>query len=330
MTPRSRCQVGAVVLIGVVLWSSGARVQSQGRPYRIGVLNDTFTLASPTVTGLRAGIKAEGLEEGRDARFAVRSTGGDETKVAPLAAALVRENPDVVVALGERGTRAAMAAAPQIPVVFMQISDPVAAGLVSSVTRPGGSVTGISNLRADLVPKRLELAKALMPNLRRLLMVYDVQDAASVIDSQRAQEAASRLKLNIVIRAVRSQEEAVRELKTASARDVLLAPAAVNLNIMELVLNLNLYAVAPAIFPWSFWVQAGGAASYGPDLYAEGVQGARLVVKILRGARPADLPVEGTDKIELTVNRKTLRAFGMTIPTALAGRVDKVFEGIGE
>ena len=108
MTPRSRCQVGAVVLIGVVLWSSGARVQSQGRPYRIGVLNDTFTLASPTVTGLRAGIKAEGLEEGRDARFAVRSTGGDETKVAPLAAALVRENPDVVVALGERGTRAAM------------------------------------------------------------------------------------------------------------------------------------------------------------------------------------------------------------------------------
>lgn len=223
-----------------------------------------------------------------------------------------------------------MAAAPQIPVVFMQISDPVAAGLVSSVTRPGGSVTGISNLRADLVPKRLELAKALMPNLRRVLMVYDVQDAASVIDSQRAQEAASRLKLNIVIRAVRSQEEAVRELKTASARDVLLAPAAVNLNIMELVLNLNLYAVAPAIFPWSFWVQAGGAASYGPDLYAEGVQGARLVVKILRGARPADLPVEGTDKIELTVNRKTLRAFGMTIPTALAGRVDKVFEGIGE
>jgi len=117
--------------------------------------------------------------------------------------------------------------------------------------------------------------------------------------------------LNIAVRAVRSQEEVVRELKTASARDVVLAPASVNLNIMDLVLNLNLYAVAPAIFPWSFWFQAGGAASYGPDLYAESVQWARLVAKILRGARPADLPVERTDKIELTVNRKTLWAFGM-------------------
>src|SRR5215475_13960507 len=96
----SRCQVSAVVLIGVVLWSLGARAQSQGRPYRIAVLNDTFTLASPTVTGLRAGIKAEGLEDGRDVRFDVRSTGGEETKVAPLAADLVRENPDVIVALG--------------------------------------------------------------------------------------------------------------------------------------------------------------------------------------------------------------------------------------
>jgi putative tryptophan/tyrosine transport system substrate-binding protein len=327
---RSRGAVSAVILIGTVLWSSGTSVQSQGREYRIAVLNDTFTPASPTVTGLREGIKAGGLEEGRDVRFDIRSTGGDETRVAPLMAAIVKENPDVIVALGERGTRAAMAAAPRTPVVFIQISDPVAVGLVSSVARPGGNVTGISNLRADFVPKRLELAKELMPKLHRLLMVYDVQDAASAGDAQRAQEAASSLKLNLVVRAVRTQEEAVRELKTANARDVILAPATVNLNIMELVLNLNLYGVAPAIFPWSFWVQAGGAASYGADLYAEGVQAARLLAKILRGARPADLPVEGINKIELAVNLKTLRAFGVTIPTALAGRVDRVFEGIGE
>src|SRR5262249_9126318 len=137
-------------------------------------------------------------------------------------------------------------------------------------------------------------------------------------------------KVNLVVRAVRTQEEGVRELKTANARDVLLAPATLNLNLMELILNLNLYVVAPAIFPASFWVQAGGVASYGVEYYAEGVQTARLVAKILRGARPADLPVEGVNKIEMAINRKTIKAFGFAIPPGLAARVDKVFEGIGE
>ncbi len=335
MTPRARLSLlsryafSALVLIGVVLGSSGAHAQPQGPPYRIGVLNNSFT-PSPTVKGLRAGIKAEGLEEGRDVRFDVRSTGTEQRTVATLAAALARERPDVIVAIGEKETRAAKAAAPQTPVVFIQIADPVAGGLVTSVARPGGQVTGVSDLLTELVPKRLELATELMRNLRRVLVVYDAQDSASAAAARKAQETAPRLKLNVVVRAVRTQEEAVRELKTASARDVLLAPVTPNLNIIELILNLNLYVVAPAIFPSSFWVQAGGVASYGVDNYAEGVQAARLVAKILRGARPADLPVESVNKIELAINRKTLQAFGLTIPTALAVRVDRVFEGIGE
>jgi putative ABC transport system substrate-binding protein len=280
--------------------------------------------------GLRAGIRAEGLEDGRDVRFDVRSTGSDEKRTAMLAAALAKEYPDVIVAIGENETRAAKAAAPQIPIVFTQVADPVAVGLVASVARPGGHVTGVSNLFTELVPKRLELAKELMPNLRRVLVVYDAQDAASAAGARKAQETAPSLRLNVVVRAVRTQEEAVRELKTASARDVLLTPATLNLNIVELILNLNLYVVAPAIFPSSFWVQAGGVASYGVDYYAENVQAARLVARILRGARPADLPVEGANKLELALNRKTLQAFGVSIPTALAVRVDRVFEGIGE
>src|SRR5262249_3159259 len=113
-------------------------------------------------------------------------------------------------------------------------------------------------------------------------------------------------------------------------RDFLLTPGTLNLNIMELILNLNLNAVAPAIFASSYWVQAGGVASYGVDSYAENAQAARLVAKILRGARPADLPVEGANKLELTLNRKALRAFGMSTTPALTTRVDRVFEGIGE
>jgi ABC-type uncharacterized transport system substrate-binding protein len=327
---RSWRVLSACALIGLVVGSSGAHAQPQGRPYRIGVLSNAFVPGIPPIMGLRAGIKAEGLEEGRDVKFDVRSTGSDPKKTDALAAELAKEHPDVIVAIGEYETRAAMAAAPRVPVVFNQIADPVAIGLVSSVARPGGQLTGVSNLYTELVPKRLELAKELVPNLRRVLFVYDAQDPASAAGARRAQETAPSLKVNVVVRPVRTQEEAVRELKTAGARDVLLTPATLNLNLMELILNLNLYMVAPAIFPASFWVQAGGVASYGVDYYAEGVQSARLVAKILRGARPGDLPVEGVNKIELALNRKTLKAFGVTIPPALAVRVDRVFEGIGE
>jgi putative ABC transport system substrate-binding protein len=324
------CLGAAGLVIGAVLAWSGAGAQPPQRPYRIGVLSNAFVPGIPPIMGLRAGIKAEGLEEGRDVKFDVRSTGSDEKKTITLAADLARENPHVIVAIGEYETRAAMAAAPRTPVVFNQIADPVAIGLVSSVARPGGQLTGVSNLYTELVPKRLELARELVPSLRRVLFVYDAQDPASAAGARKAQETAPVLKLSVVVRPVRTQDEAVRELKTATARDVLLAPATLNLNLMELLLNLNLYVVAPAIFPASFWVQAGGVASYGVDHYAEGVQTARLVVKILRGARPADLPVEGVNKIEMTLNRKTLKAFGVTIPPALAVRVDRVFEGIGE
>jgi len=326
----SRCALSALVLVGIGLESSGVTAQPQGRPYRIGVLNNSFGPGSPTVTGLRAGIKSEGLEEGRDVEFDVRSTGADEGKITPLAAALAKEHPDVIVAVGEKETRAVTAAAPQTPVVFAQIADPVAIGLVTSVARPGGRVTGVADLRTDLIPKRLELAKQLMPNLRHVLVVYDAQDSESAAAARQAQETAPGMKINVVVRAVRTQEEAARELKTATARDILLAPATHSLRIMELILNLNLYGVAPAIFDSSFWVQGGGAASYGVDNYAEAVQVARLVAKILRGARPADLPIQSTNKLELAINRKTLQAFGVTISPALAARADRVFERIGE
>src|SRR6266849_6264219 len=245
---RSWRALSACALIGAVLGSSGAYAQPQGRPYRIGVLSNAFMPGIPPIMGLRAGIKAEGLEEGRDVKFDVRSTGSDQKKTDALAPELAKEHPDVIVAIGEYETRAAMAAAPRVPVVFNQIADPVAIGLVSSVARPGGQLTGVSNLYTELVPKRLELAKELMPNLRRVLFVYDAQDPASAAGARKAQETAPSLKLNVVVRPVRTQEEAVRELKTANARDVLLAPATMNLNIMELLLNLNLYVVSPAIF----------------------------------------------------------------------------------
>jgi putative ABC transport system substrate-binding protein len=268
--------------------------------------------------------------EGQDFLLDIRLTRGGEESPTKLATDLASGNPDVIFTTGEAQTRAAGAAAPRVPIVFAQISDPVGAGLVPSMARPGGHLTGVSDLFADLVPKRLELAKELLPSLRRVLMVYDVQDGKSAAGARRAQEIAPQLKIPVVARGVRTQEEAIRELKTAGSRDVILAPSSNNPEITALVLNLNLYVVAPAIFTSSFWVQGGGVASYGVDFVAEGAQAARLVARILRGARPEELPVEGANKIELTINRKTAQAFGLTIPTSLQMRVDRVFERVGE
>jgi ABC-type uncharacterized transport system substrate-binding protein len=325
-----RIGLAVVLAVGLVLAALVARTQAQVQPYLVGVLNNTFNPAVPVVKGLKAGLKTEGIEEGRDVRFDIRSTGGDERTAVTLAAALASDNPAVIVTVGEKETKAASAAAPRTPIVFTQISDPVAAGLVASIARHGGRLTGVTTLFSELVPKRLELAKELVPNLRRVLFVYDAQDHASMAGARKAQETAARLKMPVVVRAVQTREEAVRVLKTAGAGDVLLTPVTVNLDIVALILNLNLYGVAPAIFHASFWVQAGGAASYGIDMHAEGVQAARLVAKILRGARPEELPVEGINTIEVAINRKTVRTFGLTISPALMARVDRIFEGIGE
>jgi putative ABC transport system substrate-binding protein len=327
---RLRSGAGALLVIGLMVAPFAVGAQPAKRPHRIGVLDGGFSVGGPTLKGLKAGLKAEGLVEGQDFLLDVRLTRGGEESPTKLAIDLASGNPDVIFATGETQTRAVAAAATRVPIVFAQISDPVGAGLVASMARPGGRLTGISDLFADLVPKRLELAKELLPSLRRVLMVYDVQDVKSAAGARRAEEIAPQLKIPVVARGVRTQEEAIRELKTAGSRDVILAPASNNLEITSLVLNLNLYVVAPAIFMSSFWVQGGGVASYGVDFVAEGAQAARLVARILRGARPEDLPVEGADKIELTINRKTAQAFGLTIPTSLQVRADRVFERVGE
>jgi putative ABC transport system substrate-binding protein len=326
----ARISLGIVILIGAMLVPSAGSGQATKRAYRVGVLSNGFSTAGPTYKGLRAGLEAAGLVEGRDVVLDAHFTLGGEVPPAKLAAALVSRNPDVIFTAGEAETKAANAAAPRVPIVFTHLSDPVAAGLVASLARPGSRLTGVTDLHADLVPKRLELARELLPGLRRVLMVYDVQDPASVAGARRAQEIAPQLKINLTARGVRTEQEAIRELKASGAGDMILAPASNNLNINALVLNLNLYVVAPAIFPSSFWVQGGGVASYGIDFSAQGAQAARLVARILRGARPEDLPVEVGNKIELTINRKTAQAFGLAIPTSLQMRVDRIFEGIGE
>jgi putative ABC transport system substrate-binding protein len=285
-------------------------------------LHGAYFPGTPAAEGLKAGLKAIGLEEGRDVTFDVRFTRGKLEASPAAAVGLVNAPVDLVFTIQEPETRAALAATQTIPIVFTGVGDPVAAGIVKAIAHPGGNVTGVSNLATELVAKRLEILKAIIPGLRRAWMVYHAEDLSSVAAARKAREVAPTLKLDVVERPVRTSEE----LEALRPGDGLLAPADRAMNIPGLILDLELGRLASAIFASTFWVEAGAVVSYGSDEYHEGVQAARLVAKILRGARPRDVPIEGANKIELAVNLKTAQRLGVVIPPNVLGRADRVIE----
>jgi putative tryptophan/tyrosine transport system substrate-binding protein len=313
----------ALSLVGAPL---AAEAQQAKRPFRIGMLHTGFFEEVPSVAGLKAGLKALGLEEGRDVTLDIRFTRGKLDELTTAAAALAKTDPDLLVAQQEHAARALKAATLKIPVVFVEVGDPLAAGLVASVRRPGGNVTGVSSLTTELTPKRLEILKATFPSVRRVWAVYHADDLSSGAAARKAQEAAAALKLEVVAQAVRTREELVSHLKTLRSGDGLLPPPGLALNIPGVILDLELMSKWPALFYNTFWVQAGALVSYGADPYADGVQATRLVARILRGEQPRDLPVEGSNKIELAINLKTARSLGINVPRDIRVRADRVIE----
>lgn len=316
----------AAVTLAILASPLAADAQRASRAYRIGVLHAGFFEDIPSVAGLKAGLKALGIEEGRDVTFDIRFTRGRLEEVPILAASLVGTRPDLLVAMQEFSARALKLATSKIPVVFVEVGDPLAADLVASIPRPGGNVSGVYSLVTDLTPKRLEILKATFPGVRRVWAVYHTDDLSSRAAARKAQEVSAVLKLDLVAQAVRTSEELVSQLKMLRAGDGLLSPPGLTLNIPGVILDLMLMAKWPALFYNSFWVQAGALVSYGSDPHAEGVQAARLVARILRGERPQDLPVEGANKIELAINLKTARTLGVTIPRDILVRADRVIE----
>lgn len=325
--PIARAAVAiAVFAIGILASPLAADAQRASRPYRVGVLHTGFFEEIPSVAGLKAGLKALGLEEGRDVTLDIRFTRGKLDEAPTAAAALVKSGADLIFAQTEQSARPLKESTQTIPIVFAEVGDPVAAGLVASVPRPGGNVTGISSLATDLTPKRLEILKAMFPGVRRVWAVYYADDLSSAEAARKAQEVATLLKLEVLARAVRTPEELVGHLKTLRPGDGLLAPPSVTMNIPSVILDLERMNRWPALFYNTFWAQAGALVSYGSDPYAEGVQAARLVARILRGERPRDLPVEGCNRIELAINLKTARSLGINIPRDILARADRAIE----
>jgi len=310
----------AILLCGPA--DSEAQAQQARHPYRIGVINAAYAASHPTVEGLKAGLKELGFEDGRDVTFDIRFTEGKLDAMPIAADALVKAGVDLIFTSQEVATQAAKDATESIPIVFTLVGDPVGAGVVSNLARPGGNVTGISSLQTELIAKRLEVLKTLAPAVRRVWLVYYQVDLGTTPMVTKALEAAQRMKIELSPKGLIDAGDLKRVLNEVRPGDALLAPEGSNPDLTIAIIDRSRALRVPAVFGTALWVGYGGLISYGPDYYAQGIQAAGLVAKILRGTRPQDLPVEGAEKIDLAVNLKTAELLGITVPRKILLRAD--------
>jgi len=312
------------VAVAILLWlpTHAAEAQEAPRPFRIGVLNAAWAASHPTVEGLKAGLKGFGFVDGRDMTFDIRFTEGKLDAMPAAAEALVKAGVDLIFTSQEAATQAAKDATKSVPIVFTLVGDPVGAGIVSKLAHPGGNVTGISSLQTELVAKRLEVLKTLTPAVRRVWLIYYGVDLGTTPMIAKALEAARRMNLEVLPRGVLDAGELRGVLREVRREDAVLAPEGSNPDLTIAIIERSLALRVPAVFGTALWIGYGGLISYGPDYYAQGVQAAALVAKVLRGTRPQDLPVEGAERIDLAVNLKTADLFGLAVPRKILLRAD--------
>jgi len=296
--------------------------QEPRRPLRIGVLNGAFAASHPTVEGLKAGLKELGYEDGRHVTFDIRFTEGRLDTMPEAAGALVKSGVDLIFTSQEAATKAAREATTTIPIVFTLVGDPVGAQFVRSLARPGANVTGVSSLQTELMAKRLEVLRTLVPTVRRVWLLYYGADLSTAPMLNRTLEAAQAMRLEIVPRGVLKGAELAAVLRDVRRDDAVLVPESSDPDLVIAIIGRALALRLPSMFGTALWVGHGGLISYGPDYYAQGVQAAGLVAKIARGAAPQDLAVVGAEKIELALNLKTAELLGVTVPRKILLRAD--------
>jgi putative ABC transport system substrate-binding protein len=324
---RRRAFIAA--LGGAAALPLAAHAQQAGKLPTIGYLGS----ATPATQGQWVAAFVERLRElgwidGRNVTIEYRWGEGRDERFAEIAAEFVRLKVDVIVTLGTQPVLAAKQATAHVPIVFAAAGDPVGTGLVASLARPGSNLTGLSLQAPDLAGKRLELLREVIPSLRRVAVLINVGNAAAVRELGEVQAAARTLGLELITLEIRRAEDIAPAIEALKSRtevlyvpsDPLFTPNRIRIN------TLALSARLPTIFFERDYVDAGGLMSYGPNRSDMFRRAAELVDKILRGAKPGDLPVEQPTKFELVINLTTAKALGIDVPTSLLARADEVIE----
>lgn len=322
-----RCRGLAVALLAGILTAPVSLVAQPARMARIGLLLPSEDATSTLLAAFRQGLRELGYVEGRTVVLEVRSASGRADRLPGLARELVGLKVDVLVTITPPGVRAAREATRTIPIVIGAVDDAVEQGFVASLARPGRNVTGVSWLNTELSAKRLQLLKEVLRDVTRVAVLREAVGGSS---SVRATAAAARtLGIQLQIFELRDPNElpsvfaAIAE-ERAGALTVLPGPMITSQTprIVELVSKARL----PAIFPEARFGEAGGLMSYGPNFAEMYRRAAGYVDKILKGARPADLPVEQPTEFELVINMKTAKALGLSLPPFFVARADRLIE----
>ena len=319
-----------IVVVTLTICGAVAEAQQPAKIKRIGYLAGISASSDlPRFEAFRQGLRALGHIEGQNIAIESRYTEGKFERLPEIAAELVGLKIDVFVAVTTNAALAAKNATRTIPIFFFGVTDPIAAGLVDSLPRPGGNITGLTNIASVLSGKRLELLKETVPKLSRVAVLWDPQSPGSTPQWKESQLAARELGLQVHSMEVSNADKYESAFKEAiQARNTALA---VTLNPLansnhKRVVDLASKNRLPAIYARADFVDSGGLMSYGPILATEGRDAARLVDKILKGTKPADIPVEQPMKFELMINLKTAKALGLTIPPIVLMRAERVIK----
>ena len=297
---------------------------------RLGFLGSSSAERDKTrVAAFRQGLQELGWVDGRNISIELRFAAGQVEKIAALAAELVRLNPDVLVVAGAPAAHAAKTATRSIPIVMTNAADPVGTGLVASLGRPGGNITGLSDFNAGVVVKRLEILKEMVPSAARMAVLFNPGNPTNPLQLKLLREAAPALGIRLSSsegRRADDLERAFAATKGDSADALIILGDPLLGSQARRILDLTMKHRLPATYGAREWTDIGGLISYGPGFDELYRRAATYVHKILKGARPGDLPIEQPTKFEMIINLKTAKALGLTIPQSLLLRADQVIE----
>ncbi len=315
-----------IVLVAILVSTPalGTETLERDGPINIGML---AYLWGPTadMIGVRDGLVELGNRQDEDFALGVRYAEGDEKILEAVVGQLLRDGARIIYANEWKVLETAQRVTTRTPIVFSTWYNPVRKGATESLASLGGNVTGVTNSFYEVSPRSLEVFLSLIPTLKRVLVPYDADDPHLLEQLKALRATASRLGIELVERAVHTQEEA-RQVIMATRKGKVdgILPAGGRLNISGYALQASLQHHIPTMFSRAWMAEYGGLASYGPSWYGLGRRAARLVDKIMRGAKPEELPVEVTEQMELVINLRTARALGITIAPTLLFQADKV------
>jgi putative tryptophan/tyrosine transport system substrate-binding protein len=310
-------------------WPLAARAQQPGKLPVIGFLGSTTAVAqSQWVAAFSQRLHELGWIEGSTVAIEIRWAEGRAERAAEIAAEFVRLNVDVIFTSGGQNVAAAKRATSVIPIVFTAVGDPVGSGYVATLARPGGNATGLSTQQTDTAAKRLELLRTVIPSLRRLAIMVNASAPGAVLDVGEVQAAARTLDLEVVLLEIRSAEDIGPTFELLKGRaDALYVVADPLVNANRIRINaLALGGRLPTMHGFRELVEAGGLMSYGPNFPDLFRRAANYVDKILRGTKPAEIPVEQPTKFDLIINLTTAKALGLTISESFLSLADEVIE----